>query len=148
MKSRIALVLALAAAPFLPGCGAGGGITAVDTTQHKPVRSIVLQRGWELVPGQLLGVDVNFTGSGSGTADVTVEWTYASNDLDIYVTAQACTVDAFSAGSCAYTAKADGTTSKPERLTFPASAGSSYRVWVVNFGPAQESGTLEIGLTQ
>lgn len=28
------------------------------------------------------------------------------------------------------------------------SGGDTYRIWVVNFGPTNESGTLEVGLTR
>jgi len=57
-------------------------------------------------------------------------------------------VEAFVAGQCAFKAKAHSASAKPERLTLKVSAGDSYRFWIVNFGPAQESGTFTLRLTQ
>ncbi len=147
MRTRALCVAALLAAPFLPGCGGGGGgVTSPSSSQA--TRKVMTQRNWELAVNQFMGADLSITGSGTGTVDAIVEWTYPSNDVDIYVTAANCSTDAFSTSSCAYVAKADSTTAKPERLSFPVTGASTYRLWVVNFGPTQESGTLEVGLTQ
>jgi hypothetical protein len=80
--------------------------------------------------------------------DSTVEWTYATNDVDLYVTNTSCTVEMLLAEACPYTAKADSATAKPERVSFTVSAAGSYRFWIVNFGPGAESGTFEVGMTQ
>jgi uncharacterized protein YfaP (DUF2135 family) len=149
MNSRVALALAAAAAPFLNGCGAASMLPSPSTSTHVPARSVVLQAGWELAAGQFNGYEATFTGGTvSATVDVTVQWTYAANDVDVFVTTTACTSDAFAAGGCSYVAKADGTATKPERLSFALTASGTYRVYVANFGPGQESGTLEIGITQ
>ena len=139
----IGATLMLAAA-LLPACGGSGGITS---TSHTPTRSVISQRGWQLAAGEALLVDLSVSGSGTATVDATVEWTLATNDVDVYVTNTSCTFEMVAATACAYTAKADSTTAKPERLSFSTSSGN-YRFWIVNFGPTNESGTLEVGLTQ
>jgi hypothetical protein len=145
----VGLLLAVA----LPSCGGGGGGGGggITNSSHTPTRSIITQQGWTLEVEQYHGFELTFTvtGSGAGTAtmDATVEWTFASNDIDIYLTTTACTAEAFASLSCSYVAKADGL-SKPERITFTLTAAGTYRLWIVNFGPGRESGTLEVGLTQ
>lgn len=149
MNSRVVLALAAAAAPFLHGCGASSILPSTSTSTHTPTRSVVLQTGWELAAGRFNGYEATFSGGTvSATVDVTVQWTYAANDVDVFVTTAACSADAFAAGGCSYVAKADGTAAKPEHLSFALTASGTYRVYVANFGPDQESGTLEIGITQ
>ena len=72
----------------------------------------------------------------------------ASDDVDLYATAQSCTLEMFENQRCAFKAKADSPTAKPERLSFGVAAGDRYRFWIVNFGPQRESGTFVVGLTQ
>jgi hypothetical protein len=130
-----------------PGCGGSGSVTG-NSGGGGSTRSTVDERGWQLDPFELLGVDIQITGTGSGTLDANVEWTFASDDVDVYVTAVACTTEMFISDRCAYKAKADSATTKPERVSFSVSAGDSYRFWIVNFGPQRESGTFGAYLTQ
>ena len=140
----VSLILTLA----LPGCGGSGG-GGVVTPSRTPVRSVISQRGWQLDVLEYLMLDVSITGSGgTATVDATAEWTFATNDVDIYVTNTSCTVEMLVLDACPYVAKADSATTKPERVSFSVSAATSYRFWIVNFGPTRESGTLEVALTQ
>ena len=133
----------------VPSCG-GGGPNTITGGSGQPKRSVVDERSWALEPLETLAVDINITGGfgGSATLDAAVEWTFASDDVDIYVTATACTLEMFGAVRCAYKTKADGGTTKPERVSFSVSGGDTYRFWIVNFGPQRESGTFVAGLTQ
>ncbi len=143
--SGISLAAAVAAASVLPGCGGGSGQV---TAPSGGGRQIVTQLNWELEAGGFRGADISITSSGAtkGTLDAVVEWTLATNDINIYVTATACTPEMFASQLCSYAAKADSRTTKPERVSFSVTGGS-YRIWFVNFGPTNESGTLEVGLT-
>jgi hypothetical protein len=148
---RLLLAGLIGATLPLPGCGGGsgggnGGANVTGSTEVK--RSIITEHGWGLDPLAFDAVDISITGAGSGTVDATVEWTFASDDVDIYVTATACTPEMFANERCAYKAKADGETTKPERVSFSVSGGDTYRFWIVNFGPQRESGTFVAGLTQ
>jgi hypothetical protein len=133
-----ALAVAVLAFPLGTGC----------PSVTRDEREIVTNREWTLDPLAVMAVDVDLTGFGTGTLDATVQWTSASNDVDLFVTAQSCTPEMFGAERCAYMARADSATAKPERVSFRVSAGDRYRFWVVNFGPQRESGTIEVGLEQ
>jgi len=136
----------------LPSCGGGGGGGTDNgnpvTGGGQPTRTTITEQGWALEPLDAAAVDIEITGSGSGTLDAAVEWTFASDDVDIYVTAVTCTPDMFAAERCAYKTKADSGTTKPERVSFGVSAGDKHRFWIVNFGPQRESGTFVATLTR
>jgi hypothetical protein len=131
----------LATALLVPGCG---GVTDPDD----PKRTTIGHRDWALDPFDALGVDISITGVGTGTLEATVEWTFGTNDVDVYVTAAACTPEMFAAEACSYKVKADSQTTKPEKVSYGVSAGDNYRFWIVNFGPQRESGALEAILIQ
>jgi hypothetical protein len=128
---------------LLAGCGGKGPLDPDEGPSPGPGSTeTVLNQGWALEPLQIMYVDAGVTGTG-GTVDATVEWTFAANDVDLYVTATACSAEQFAQDRCAYKAKADSTTAKPERVSFSVSGGDSYRFWIVNFGPQRESGTFQ-----
>jgi hypothetical protein len=84
----------------------------------------------------------------TGTLIAVVDWTLASNDIEIYVTDPTCneTLARVVRQSCTLLGSTDSPTAKPKRLTMNISPGV-YRVYVANFGPAgAESGTLQISL--
>jgi hypothetical protein len=145
---RLSLAVVIGAALSLPSCG-GGDITDPDPSKSPNTsRTTITEQGWALEPLDAAAVDIEISGSGSGTIDAAVEWTFASDDVDIYVTAVTCTPDMFAAERCAYKTKADGATTKPERVSFGVSAGDKHRFWIVNFGPQRESGTFVATLTR
>ena len=148
IKCVASALVCLIAATALPGCGGGGG-GGVVTPSRTPVRSVVSQRGWQLDVLEFLMTDISITGSGgTATVDATVEWTFATNDVDLYVTNTSCTVEMLILDGCAYVARANSATAKPERVSFSVSAATSYRFWILNFGPTRESGTFEVAMTQ
>lgn len=138
-KRPILAAAVLAPALLAPGC---------KVTDPDPEQTVIADREWTLEPLTLLVGDLDITGVGEGRVDATVEWTLASNDVDLYVTAQACTAEMFNRGSCAFRAQADSATAKPERLTFTVSGGDRYKFWIVNVGPQRESGTLRMILSR
>ncbi len=149
--TRVALgAVCLAVAVTLPGCGGGGGGGgSIVGPSRNPVRSVISQRGWQLDVLEVYMADLSVTGDGSSaTVDSTVEWTYATNDVDLYVTNTSCTLEMLVLDACPYVAHADSSTAKPERVSFTVAAAGNYRFWVVNFGPTRESGTIEVAMTQ
>ena len=133
----VVMASVLAAAVAIPGCGYS------PVGPIGPIRSLLDQREWALAPLEALTVDVRIPGSaGTGTVDATAEWTHASDDINLYVTATGCTPEMFAAQRCGFKARADGPTAKPERLSFDVSGGDSYRIWIVNAGPGRETGTF------
>jgi hypothetical protein len=150
MLLRSSVLLVALVGPSCGGGGSGGGggggnpVTGGSTSTQRLIR----EEGWALEPLDAVALDLTITGAGSGTLDATVEWTFASDDVDIYVTAAACTAEMLAGARCAYKTKADSATAKPERVSFSVSAGETHRFWIVNFGPQRESGTFVARLTQ
>ena len=126
---------------ILPSCGGDSG-----TGSTTPSRTVVGSRSFSLGVLEAMALDVSITGSGSGTLDATANWSFAADDVDLYVTSTGCAN--FLTDNCSVQAQANSTTNKPERLTLTVTAGNNYRIWVVNFGPGFETGTVEVGLTR
>jgi hypothetical protein len=80
------------------------------------------------------------SGSGTGTVDATVNWTFASNDIDIGIFRGDCL-----AGACDLLAASE-TLSKPETVRASVTSGT-HTLAILNYGPGSESGTYEIFLT-
>ena len=72
--------------------------------------------------------------------DATVQWSFASNDVDLYLTDRNCNATTiFQIPSCNVLARADSFTNKPEVIRQNLSTGV-YRLFVYNDGPGSESG--------
>jgi len=147
-STKVAVALSCLALTPLPGCGGSSGSPTGGGSRS---RNVISQEEWQLGALELFQADLSLTGGSGGaaaTVDATVDWTFPSNDVDMYVTSTSCTTQAFVQETCTYVARADTPTAKPERVAFTVTAAGNYRFWVVNFGPAAESGTLEIAITQ
>ncbi len=76
------------------------------------------------------------------------DWTSASDDIDIVYTDTSCNrsdARTIVLGFCSVQARTNSVSAKPERLTANVSAGI-VRVYLLNFGPATESGTVQLTL--
>jgi hypothetical protein len=71
---------------------------------------------------------------------VTVDWTFASNNVDIFVAAgsEPCTLETFNNRPCLCGIE-ESLTLKPEKLTIPSLAAGAYTLYVANFGSKNES---------
>jgi hypothetical protein len=146
VRSALGLVLGLALAG-LPGCGGGGDSNPVGPTPPQTVTTTLPTSTFVgIVPGEVRFTDV--TVNVTGTLTATLDWTFASNDLDIYVTSSSCTVTTTNdiQNVCSAIGRTTSTSAKPERLTVSVTPGP-VRVWAANFGPTSESGTLAITVT-
>jgi len=81
-----------------------------------------------------------------GTLQITVDWSSATDDLDIVLSNPACDIVAFASGLCKVLAS-ERTNVKPEHISM-ATTATSYRLFVVNMGPQAESGTVTVKVTQ
>jgi hypothetical protein len=89
------------------------------------------------VPSRGLG-RVAFPVASSGRLDVTIDWTFATSPIGVYVvTASSCTIDSFNAGSCTFLARSE-TTAKPRKFSVNVNAGN-YELIVANFADQDES---------
>src|SRR5262245_32247912 len=109
---------ALALVIGLTGCGGDSGTTPppVATPVPPPVRSVIGNFTFSLSPLDMTRpVEVTVSGSGTGTLDATVQWTFASNDVDLFLTDRNCgATSIFNLGNCNVLARADSFTNKPE----------------------------------
>ena len=130
----LAMILALPHA----GCGGDGGA--------KPSNVDPPFAGTNLGPQEWAAVGHIGVGSQRVPFEVSVDWTFRSNNVDVYVTTDDCvdTPTALSAWSCIIVVKAEGQTAKPERATFLGEADSSYKVFVVNRGTRPDVVTVNI----
>jgi hypothetical protein len=129
----------------LAGCGGDSG-TGPDPTPTTVTTTLPTFTFTSLRPGQVRYTDVQINVTGSLSA--TLDWTFASNDLDIYVTSTSCSVSTTTGIQtlCTAIGRTTSTSSKPERLTVNVTPGN-LRVWAANFGPSSESGTLSLTAT-
>lgn len=150
MKTRIPTALALAA--LLAACGGGGGSlattpTILPTPAPAPV-STVISQGSGSVPSKNVA-PVTFSTTATGTLGVTVDWTFPSNDVDIFIVrgTAPCTLTTFNNRTCGFIATSESTTQKPEKLSINNLAAGAYTLYVGNFGSSDESVAWQIVLT-
>lgn len=134
-------------------CACGGGNGSVITggspvvTQPTPQPPVVVsQMSGASLPAQYVG-GVAFSTTRSGTLDVTVDWTYAANDVDVALASGSCSLEQLQADQCRLLAFAVSSTAKPERLQLAAAAAGSYTLLVENNGPDNESVSYQVVLT-
>ena len=83
----------------------------------------------------------------SATVDVTVDWSVAGNNFDVYVTDADCReLTTLTLPECWPVMGAASDTAKPERLTFAAEPNASYKVFVVNRGSTDDTVTVSVTL--
>lgn len=152
-------IVTMALAAFLPACGGGGGGSNNPTPVTQPpapVRTSLGTQGFSV-----LGTDAaNRAGferdevhaplvlTQSGSLEIIVDWTFASNDVDINLYSGTCTFQLLTTSGCTRIANADSVTQKPERLNVANLAAGSYTVGVTNFGRSNESGVIQAFLTR
>lgn len=140
-RSWAAVVVAVLA---LGPIACGGGTTS-PTDDDTVTTTLPTQPFSGLGPFEVDFADVMVNGTGTLTS--TADWTFASSDIDIYVTTTACTArTVFELESCTAAGRTTAITTKPERLTVNVLRGN-YRVWVANYSLDAESGTLAITAT-
>ena len=129
---------AVAVALAHAGCGGSTGPSPVEQTVSRTVGS-----------GEgAAAATVSVGRDGSAKVEVMADWKVAGNNIDIYVAADDCLEipTALSAWSCVSVAKAEGRTGPPERVSFPGSAGASYKVFVLNHGPEPDTVTVTLSV--
>jgi hypothetical protein len=153
----LSFLVVAGAALVLQGCGndgpnctanpAGAGCPPPPTTQPAQVTRIVSQ-GNDSLESNILGFVV-FNTTASGTIGVEVNWTFATNDVDIYLARgnDPCDEDSFNNGTCAFIATEESASMKPERLTVPNLAAGTYTLYIANFGDTDESVAWQVTLT-
>ena len=92
-------------------------------------------------------VQLPFTTTATGTLDVTIDWTFAANDVDVILTRGSCSFDQLFAMQCNVALVADSVTAKPERLRLPGATAGAYTLFIANIGPGDESASFQVVLS-
>jgi hypothetical protein len=155
---RVAVVLAMVFSVITCGGGGSSNPTQVPTPTPAPVRTVVAQGTIEVD-----GPDddstyydyVTFRTTGSGTLETTVNWTYPSNTVFMYVAEGDCTGSKFANDDCPggptcecqFSAMSEATNPKPRVLTV-SNASAGLRTLVIwNLGPREEACSYQAVLT-
>lgn len=161
--ATLVVAVLLAGSLALPGCGgsSSGSTGPSSMPTPAPVRTIVAQEGFSgLQPSDPSADEVEdvafvfFSTTQTGTLDVTVDWTHASNDVDFVLLrgtleqllSPACQEQDLSACPLEIVAVAESL-AKPETTSVSNVTAGGYAVLVVNFGTTPESGVIVVGLT-
>jgi uncharacterized protein YfaP (DUF2135 family) len=107
---------------------------------------VVVSSGSGTIAAETLGY-IQFTTTKGGRLDITVDWTFASNDLDIALVKGFCTEEQLRDDSCDPLAITESDTAKPEKLSVPSTTAGQYTLYVANFGDRDESISYQAVLT-
>ena len=143
---RIPLVAVLAGG-LLSGCS-HDTVTTPPTPPPPPAPVTVV-----VAQGSLSGLEPGgaamapFTTDRSGTLEVVLDWTLASNNLDLVLTRGECTPEQLIALECDVAAIASSPTAKPERASVGSADAGAYVLFVANRGASAETFSFEARLT-
>ena len=122
--------------------------TPTPTPTPTPGGTNVIGQGSSALPPLTL-LFVPFSATAAGTIGVSIDWTFASNDIDIFLAAgtNPCSVDQFSNQTCQFLGSAESATTKPETVSVPNLAAGPYTLYVVNWGDTDDSVGYQVTLT-
>lgn len=148
-KRSLSTLGGVALVAMLAACG-GDKVTAPSPpapTPPPPPAPVVVSQGSGSLEAGFLARILPFTTTRAGTLDVTVDWTFASNDVDALITRGDCSFDQLMAMQCPILAFAVSTSAKPEKLTVSGAAAGTYTLFIENAGPTDESVAWQVVLT-
>ena len=92
---------------------------------------------------------VTFTTTATGTIGATIDWTFASNDVDIYLSqgTNLCSIDQFNDDECQFLGSTTSASTKPETLSVPNLTAGPYTLYIVNWSFTDDSVGYQITLT-
>jgi hypothetical protein len=128
----------------------GADVAPVAATPPPPVTTVVAQGSFAGLSAGSGWVSEALATTSAGRLEVTVDWTFARTDLDVYIlrgTSATCTPAQFNARQCDFAAFSESTTAKPEKVTVANAPAGTYTILVINWGPDQESFSYQAALT-
>jgi hypothetical protein len=155
---RTAALVTIVASIFVTGCGGDSDAPSSPTRVNTPAPRLVQEGSFTLPAPEADGVYfalATMTDASSGKWEATVDWGNATNELWMWATNGACTVEEFSREDCPFDAtcpcqfavRSDVATPKPRVLTIPTAAAGPHSLIVVNLGPAEETASYRVTLT-
>lgn len=128
-------------------CGGSDRPTTPSTTTPPttlPPPSVVLQNSYPIPAGFAYGQ--TFTTSRAGTLDATIDYTYATNQIVVWMARGNCTVQLFQANQCDFAATSFAG-SKPRKVSVTGTSAGTFTLIVGNFGTQDESVSYQVVLT-
>jgi hypothetical protein len=148
VRHSIALAAGLSLVLGLWGCGgSSGGPSPIPTPVPTPTPPVVVSQGGGPIEAGFIVMAQPIVTTAAGRLDVTVDWTFASNDIDVLIARGACSFDQFDNGQCNIAAFSISTTAKPERISVSGAAAGLYTLFVENFGPGDDSASYQVVLS-
>jgi hypothetical protein len=144
----VPVAAAAAALALAIACGGGDGspttpVTTTPTTTLPPP-SVVLQNSYPIPAYYIYGE--YFTTSRTGTIDATIDYTYATNQIVVWIARGSCTADLFVANQCDYAATSFAG-SKPRKVSVTGATAGTFTLLMGNFGPEDDSVSYQVVLT-
>lgn len=131
MNRALLRVLAAALACSLPGCGGGDGATTPTPTVPTPrpkVRSVILEGSFSL--SSFTFIRRPFALASTGILDVTVDWTFASSNVWVYVAQGECSIEQFQMrfqqDTCNFVVRSETNVPKPRMLELATAPAGTY----------------------
>jgi len=126
----------------------GPGCPPPPTTVPAQTRNVIKTGSCEGIDPDVLCFFDPFTTNQKGDMDVTVDWTFPEDNIQVMVSSGTCTIDQINGSACTFiTSSLASTTPKPRILTVRAVAAGTYQLYVGNRGPKTETVSVQIGLT-
>jgi hypothetical protein len=140
-------LLAAVLAAGLPSCGSDR-VTAPPPPppEPTPVTTVLEEGSFSGLPPDS-GVLGEFVTPRAGDLEFIVDWTFASNDIDLILFRGECSDEQFLAQECDLADVTDSTTAKPERVGIAGAAAGTYTLVVFNLGTTEESFSYQVLLT-
>ena len=136
-----------ALAASLAACGGSSSPTApTPTPVPTPPPPQVVAQGSDTLEAEFTG-RLPFTTTRAGNVEATVDWTYATNDVDVALVQGDCSFEQAVAQQCTVLAISVSTTAKPEKITASNAAAGTYTLFIENTGPGDESVAFQVVLT-
>ncbi len=141
-------LVSAALAASLAACGGSSpsAPTPTPTPVPTPPPPQVVAQGNDTLEAEFTG-RLAFTTTRAGTLEATVDWTYATNDVDVALVQGDCSFEQATAQQCTVLAFSVSTTAKPEKITASNAAAGTYTLFIENTGPGDESLAFQVVLT-
>jgi hypothetical protein len=129
----------------LNACGGGGSgsPSPVPTPTPPPPPQVVASGTGLFIEAEFVG-RVPITTTRAGSLEATVDWTFATNDVDVALVRGDCSFDQLIALQCPILAVSASITAKPERIRTDGAAAGAYTLFIENTGPDHESISFQV----
>lgn len=152
MNERSAgMLLGVLAATTLCACGGSSSSPTSPTTAAvvpatRPCsQSVLFQNSGSIPANTVLTMGIGAPLE-NARLDVTVDWTFTSNRVGVYVAQGACDLARFNARNCNFIISAEPGP-KPLKASGNVTAATPYSLFVANFGDRDDSGAIQLVLS-